>query len=168
MTLFVVGVGCRHIFDPNDFRPRHNLTLVALYLQGLWLFAECILGVSPPLIVVAHVRQLTSGFPFLGTLLVSPVPAAIMVSFSGLKTYLARMKHRRNSKSLGSNPSSPVSNSSRSSNGVFSGGSSPTGYCSPRIRHHNSELDTDVVLMEHVLDTNESVMFVHKKLSPIK
>lgn len=97
-----------------------------------------------------------------------------MVSLAGVKSYIARLRRRRNSETLQSSPGSPIDSvSSRSSNGVFSGNSSPTGHCaSPDRRgpHHRTDgkLDDDVVFMEHILDTNESVLFVHKNLSPIK
>jgi hypothetical protein len=70
-------------------------------------------------------------------------------------------------------PTSPVDSlSSRSSGALRSNVSSPTGHClsPPSCSSHSEKAGefTNVVFQEHLLDTNESVLFVHKNLRPIK
>ena len=65
---------------------------------------------------------------------------------------------------------------SESSGALASGLPSPTGHCpSPdraaMLRNagcHSAAPSCDIYLIYHVLDTNESVLFVHKKLRPIR
>ena len=73
-------------------------------------------------------------------------------------------------------PLSPAdSYASGSSGALASGLPSPTGHCpSPdraaAVRHMQAaaQAHPDIYLMQHTLDTNESMYFVHKKLRPIK
>lgn len=46
----------------------------------------------------------------------------------------------------------------------YAGAATPTG----GLRDVQPAVTCEIVLMEHQLDTNESVLFVHKKLRPIK
>jgi hypothetical protein len=73
-------------------------------------------------------------------------------------------------------PSPPLSPAdsfaSGSTGGMASGLPSPTGHCPSPDRaaalRHGTASCGDIYLMQHILDTNESMMFVHKVLRPIK
>jgi len=74
-------------------------------------------------------------------------------------------------------PMSPADSCSSASSGALcSGLPSPTGHCRSPDRAASGQAENladvinscDIYLKMHVLDTNETVMFVHKKLKPIR
>lgn len=173
---------------------RPLLQRVAIYLQLLWFSTELVFGAA--LLSLLPVVEASTGsqFHLIGWTytFANLVPIFYPMGLSGCVLFIQRLlkkKHHHHHES--STPMVPLSSIAASSSSAIS--SHDENLCSPSVSECSSISTTsssggfynrssfsprgfcntpgatcEIVLMEHVIDTNEAVLFVHKNLRPIK